>query len=111
MNRRVVGRTVAAVAAVASFAWAGWAAHDNAMPEFRIYDGYRMMLGATLAVIAVVPFIWRWRNSPAPTSSAQLWWSALFVSGWRFEHGPRSEPAPPVGPGSSIFIGCRRHWA
>jgi len=32
------------------------------MPEFRIYDGYRMMLGATLAVIAVAPFIWRWRR-------------------------------------------------
>jgi len=62
MNRRAVGRTVAAVAAVASFVWAGWAAHDNAMPEFRIYDGYRMMLGATLAVIAVVPFVWRWRR-------------------------------------------------
>ena len=62
MHRRVVGKTVAAVAAVAAFAWAGWAAHDNAMPEFRIYDGYRMMLGATLAVIAVVPFIWRWRR-------------------------------------------------
>ena len=62
MNRRAVGRTVAAVAAVAAFAWAGWAADDNAMPEFRIYDGYRMMLGATLAVIAVVPFIWRWRR-------------------------------------------------
>ncbi|MEA2714257.1 MAG: hypothetical protein QOK27_2218 [Gemmatimonadales bacterium] len=50
------------MAAAAAFAWAGWAAHDNAMPEFRIYDGYRMMLGATLAVIAVVPFIWRWRR-------------------------------------------------
>lgn len=62
MNRRAVGRTVEAVAAAAAFAWAGWAAHDNAMPEFRIYDGYRMMLGATLAVIAVVPFIWRWRR-------------------------------------------------
>jgi len=62
MNRRAVGRTVAAVAAVAAFAWAGWAAYENAMPEFRIYDGYRMMLGATLAVIAVVPFIWRWRR-------------------------------------------------
>jgi hypothetical protein len=62
VNRRAVGRTVAAMAAAAAFAWAGWAAHDNAMPEFRIYDGYRMMLGATLAVIAVVPFIWRWRR-------------------------------------------------
>lgn len=62
MNRRRVGRAVAATAAVAAFAWAGWAAHDNAMPEFRIYDGYRMMLGATLAVIAVAPFVWRWRR-------------------------------------------------
>jgi hypothetical protein len=62
MNRRAVGRTIAAMAAAAAFAWAGWAAHDNAMPEFRIYDGYRMMLGATIAVIAVVPFIWRWRR-------------------------------------------------
>ncbi|HEV8453658.1 MAG TPA: hypothetical protein VGQ24_02130 [Gemmatimonadales bacterium] len=62
MNRRRVGRAVAATAAIAAFAWAGWAAHDNAMPEFRIYDGYRMMLGATLAVIAVAPFIWRWRR-------------------------------------------------
>ena len=62
MNRRKVGRAVAATAAVAAFAWAGWAAYENAMPEFRIYDGYRMMLGATLAVIAVVPFIWRWRR-------------------------------------------------
>jgi hypothetical protein len=62
MNRREVGRAVAATAAVAAFAWAGWAAYVNAMPEFRIYDGYRMMLGATLAVIAVVPFIWRWRR-------------------------------------------------
>jgi hypothetical protein len=62
MNRRAIGRAVAATAAVAAFAWAGWAAYENAMPEFRVYDGYRMMLGATLAVIAVVPFIWRWRR-------------------------------------------------
>jgi hypothetical protein len=62
MNRRKVGRAAAATAAIAAFAWAGWAARDNAMPEFRIYDGYHMMLGATLAVIAVAPFIWRWRR-------------------------------------------------
>ena len=62
MNRRSIGRAVAATAAVAAFAWAGWAAYENAMPELRVYDGYRMMLGATLAVIAVVPFIWRWRR-------------------------------------------------
>jgi hypothetical protein len=62
MNRRRVGRTVAAAGAVAAFAWAGWSAHANAMPELRIYDGYRIILGATLAVIAVAPFIWRWRR-------------------------------------------------
>jgi glutathione S-transferase len=62
MNRRKVGRAVAATAASAAFALAGWAAYDNAMPELRFYDGYYMMLGATLAVIAVAPFIWRWRR-------------------------------------------------
>jgi hypothetical protein len=62
MNRRKVGRAVAATAGIAAFALAGWAAYDNAMPELRFYDGYYMMLGATLAVIAVAPFIWRWRR-------------------------------------------------
>jgi hypothetical protein len=32
------------------------------MPEFRVYDGYRMILGAALAVAVVAPFIWRWRR-------------------------------------------------
>lgn len=62
MNRRAVGRTVAALGAIAAFAWAGWAAHDNAMPELRFYDGYYIMFGATVAVIAVAPFIWNWRR-------------------------------------------------
>jgi hypothetical protein len=62
MNRRKLGRAIAAAGALVAFAWAGWAAHTNAMPELRIYDGYRMILGATLAVIAVAPFIWRWRR-------------------------------------------------
>lgn len=62
MSRRKLGRAVAAAAAALAFAWAGWTAHDNAMPELKVYDGYRMILGATLAVIAVGPFIWRWRR-------------------------------------------------
>jgi hypothetical protein len=62
VNRRRLGRALAAAGAVAAFTWAGWAAHENAMPEFRVYDGYRMILGATLAVVAVAPFIWRWRR-------------------------------------------------
>jgi hypothetical protein len=32
------------------------------MPELRIYDGYRMILGAALAVGVVAPFVWRWRR-------------------------------------------------
>jgi hypothetical protein len=62
MNRRGVGRGVAAAAAIAAFAWAGWAAHITAIPELRVYDGYRMIVGATLAVIAMAPVMWRWRR-------------------------------------------------
>lgn len=62
VNRRKAGRALAAAGALAAFSWAGWAAQDNAMPELRVYDGYRMILGAALAVAAVAPFIWRWRR-------------------------------------------------
>jgi hypothetical protein len=62
VNRRKVGRGLAAAGAIAAFAWAAWAAHENAMPELRVFDGYRMILGATLAVAAVAPFVWRWRR-------------------------------------------------
>ena len=65
MNRRKIGRAVAALAAVVSFAWAGWAAHDSAMPELRVYDGYRMMIGAVIVVALAAPFIWRWRRDRA----------------------------------------------
>lgn len=30
------------------------------MPEFNVYDGFWMMLGATVAVALVAPFVWRW---------------------------------------------------
>jgi hypothetical protein len=30
------------------------------MPEFRIYDGYWMILGATLATLIAAPLVWRW---------------------------------------------------
>jgi uncharacterized membrane protein len=62
MNRRRSGRALAAVGATAAFVWGAWAAHDNAMPELRVYDGYRMIIGAVLAVIAVAPFVWNWRR-------------------------------------------------
>jgi hypothetical protein len=62
MNRRAAGRTVAGIGALGAFSWAGWAAQVNAMPELRVYDGYRMIIGATLAVLGVAPFIWRRRR-------------------------------------------------
>jgi hypothetical protein len=60
VNRRKVGRTIAALAAGAAFTGAGWTASHESMPEFRIYDGFWMILGATVAVILVTPLIWRW---------------------------------------------------
>ena len=51
---------MAALGATASFGWAVWAAHTSAMPEFRVYDGYWMILGATLATLVAAPLVWRW---------------------------------------------------
>jgi hypothetical protein len=62
MNRRAAGRMAAGIGALFAFGWAGWAAQANAMPELRVYDGHRMILGATLTVLVVAPFIWRWRR-------------------------------------------------
>jgi hypothetical protein len=59
MTRRA-GRIAAALAALAAFGWAGWAAYDGAMPELRVYDGYWIMLGSSLAVLLVGPLVWRW---------------------------------------------------
>ncbi len=30
------------------------------MPEFKVYDGFWMMLGAAIAVMLVAPLVWRW---------------------------------------------------
>ena len=60
MSRRTVGRIVAAGCAAASFGWAAWAAQISSMPEFRVYDGYWMILGASLATLVVAPLVWRW---------------------------------------------------
>jgi hypothetical protein len=62
VTRRRVGRALAAIGAVGAFGWAGWAARDSAIPEFKVYDGYRMIVGSTVAVLLVAPFIWRWRR-------------------------------------------------
>ena len=60
MNRRRVGQIAAASLAVICFGWALWASNASAIPELRIYDGYWMMLGATVAALVVAPLVWRW---------------------------------------------------
>jgi hypothetical protein len=59
MNRRRAGQLAAGFAALAAFAWAGWAAHESAMPEFKVYDGYWMILGALIAFAVAAPLVWR----------------------------------------------------
>jgi hypothetical protein len=60
VNRRRTGQLAAALVALGAFAWAGWAAHEASIPELRVYDGYRMIIGASLAVLVVAPLVWRW---------------------------------------------------
>jgi hypothetical protein len=60
VTRRKISRLMPALVALAAFLWAARSAHDSSMPEFKVYDGYWMMLGAALTVGLVAPFIWRW---------------------------------------------------
>jgi hypothetical protein len=60
VNRRELGRVVAGVGAAAAFLWAGRSAQSGSMPEFKVYDGFWMMLGAAIAVALVAPLVWRW---------------------------------------------------
>jgi hypothetical protein len=62
MKRRKLGRALAGVGALAAFGWAAWAAHTNAMPELRVFDGYRIVAGAAVTVLVIAPFVWRWRR-------------------------------------------------
>lgn len=62
MNRRRTGQLAAGLAALAAFAWAGWTAQASAMPEFMVYDGYWMILGALIAFAAAAPLVWRVRR-------------------------------------------------
>jgi len=60
VTRRQVGRRLASVAAAVAFLWAAWSAQSAAMPEFKVYDGFWMMLGAAIAVLLVAPVVWGW---------------------------------------------------
>ena len=60
MSRRTTGQIGAALGALVAFAWAIWAAREAAIPEWRVYDGFWMILGAAVAVILTAPLVWRW---------------------------------------------------
>jgi hypothetical protein len=60
VTRRQVGRRVASIAAAVAFLGAAWSAQSAAMPEFKVYDGFWMMLGAAIAVLLVAPLVWGW---------------------------------------------------
>ena len=75
MSRRRLGQLLSGVAALGAFAWAGRAAQIAAIPELRVYDGYFMIIGATVLVLAVAPLVWRWpreRSIVAITIAAAL---------------------------------------
>jgi hypothetical protein len=62
VSRRRIGQLAAGLAALAAFGWAMSAAKESAMPEFKAYDGYWMILGALIASAVVAPFAWRLRR-------------------------------------------------
>jgi hypothetical protein len=57
---RRAGRAAASLIAFLAFASAGWAAYANSIPGLKVYDGYLMMIGATVAFVLVAPVVWRW---------------------------------------------------
>jgi hypothetical protein len=60
VNRRRVGQVAAGAASAGCFAWALWASRSSAIPELRVYDGYLMVIGATVLVGVIAPLAWRW---------------------------------------------------
>ena len=59
---RAHARLAAAAGAAASFGLAVYTSAVESMPEFRIYDGYWMLLGAAIAVAVAAPLVWRLRR-------------------------------------------------
>jgi hypothetical protein len=88
MNRRTSGQVAAGLGALAAFAWAGWAARESAIPRLRVYDGFWMMLGATVAVTMVAPLVWRWPRERSLVAiaivSALGSWAPLVISALRY---------------------------
>jgi hypothetical protein len=60
VNRRRLGQLAAGALALVCFGWAVWAARSASIPELRVYDGYLMLVGATVLVALLAPVVWRW---------------------------------------------------
>jgi hypothetical protein len=120
MNRRRTGQLAAGLAALAAFGWAGWAAKESAMPEFKAYDGYWMILGALIAFAAVAPLVWRLRREvslPIVALAAAVGCVApLVISALRLRMPIRARllgswvlgGADLVGP--AVVVGCLCLW-
>src|SRR5919107_3293701 len=71
-------RWIASVGAAAAFALAVYTSAVESMPEFRIYDGYWMLLGAAVALAVTGPLVWRWRRE----ASLPMVVVATFLGSW-----------------------------
>jgi hypothetical protein len=60
VTRRKTGQVLAALIALASFICAAREAHNSSIPQIGVFDGFWMMLGATVAMLVVGPLVWRW---------------------------------------------------
>jgi hypothetical protein len=60
VSRRTTGQVGAALGALVALALAFRGARASAMPEWRVYDGYWMILGAAVAVTLTAAVVWRW---------------------------------------------------
>jgi hypothetical protein len=68
-------RVVAWLCAGLALGLAVYTARVESMPEFHAYDGWWMLLGATVAVTVVAPLVWRWprqRSLPVIVLAAAL---------------------------------------
>lgn len=60
MNGRRLGQVTAGALSLGCFAWAVWASRSSSIPELRVYDGFLMLVGATVLVALVAPMVWQW---------------------------------------------------
>jgi hypothetical protein len=71
-------RMLAWTGAVACLGLALYTSATESMPEFRIYDGYWMLLGAAVALAVTAPAVWRLRREV----SLPIVVLAVFLGSW-----------------------------